>query len=94
VIKSLNPVGEPANLFDDQVDGLGAAVADAVGVEVGQDLCFPCAESAAQPGDFGDRAAVEAVEHLDRDLAALRRGWCGKWSAPADNTARRCSPRQ
>jgi hypothetical protein len=74
MIKVFESVGEPANLFDDQVDGLGAAVADAVGIEVGQDLCFPCAESAAQPGDFGDRAAVEAVEHLDRDLAALRRG--------------------
>ena len=74
MIKVFESVGEPANLFDDQVDGLGAAVADAVGVEVGQDLCFPCAEGTAQPGDFGDRAAVEAVEHLDRDLAALRRG--------------------
>jgi hypothetical protein len=34
MIKVFESVGEPANLFDDQVDGLGAAVADAVGVEV------------------------------------------------------------
>jgi hypothetical protein len=74
MIKVFESVGEPANLLDDPVDGLGAAIADAVGVEVGQDLCFPGAEGAAQGGDFGDRAAVEAVEHLDRDLAAFRRG--------------------
>jgi hypothetical protein len=88
MIKVFESVGEPANLFDDQVDGFGAAIADAVGVEVGQDLCFPGAEGAAQPGDFGDWAAVEAVEHLDRDLAALSSGWRGRWSAAADNTAR------
>jgi hypothetical protein len=43
------------------VGGFGAAVADAVGVEVGQDLAFPGAESAAEPGDLGDRTGVEAV---------------------------------
>ena len=52
MIKVFESVGELANLFDDQVEGLGAAVADAVGVEGGQDLCFPCAEAAAQPGDW------------------------------------------
>ena len=88
MIKVFESVGEPANLFDDQVDGLGAAVDDAVGVEVGQDLCFPCAESTAQPGDFGDRAAVEAVEHLDRDLAALSPGWRGRWSEAVGSAAR------
>src|SRR5215217_4870427 len=71
MIKVFESVGEPANLLDDQVDGLGAAIADAVGVEVGQDLGFPGTEGAAEPGDFGNRAGVEAVEHLDRDLAAF-----------------------
>ena len=73
MIKGFESVGEPANLFDDQVDGLGAAVADAVGVEVGQDLCFPCAESAAQPGDFGDRQLWK----LSNTLIAIWRPFAG-----------------
>ena len=64
MIKVFQSVGEATDFFDDQVDGLGAAIGYPAGVEVGQDLCFPGAEGAAQPGDFGDRAAVEAVEHL------------------------------
>src|SRR5215213_8117475 len=51
------PDQPPATL----TDGFGAAVADAVGVEVGQDLAFPGAESAAEPGDLWDRTGVEAV---------------------------------
>jgi hypothetical protein len=35
----------------------------------------PSPERAAQPGNLGDRAGAEAVEHLDRDLARLR--WSG-----------------
>ena len=37
-------------------------------------LCPPGAEGAAEPGDLGDGAGVEAVEHLPRDLAGFRRG--------------------
>lgn len=47
--------------------------ADAVGVEVGHDLSLPGAEGAAEPGDFGNGAGVEAVQDLDRDLAAFGR---------------------
>jgi hypothetical protein len=36
MIKVFESLGEPANFFDDQIDGLGAAVADAAGIEVGQ----------------------------------------------------------
>lgn len=61
MIKVFESVGEATDFFDDEVDGFGAAVADAVGVEVGQDLAFPGAESAAEPGDLWDRTAVEAV---------------------------------
>ena len=61
VIKVFESVGQSTDFFDDQVDGFGAAVADAVGVEVGQDLAFPGAESAAEPGDFWDRTGMEAV---------------------------------
>ena len=31
-------VGEPADLFDDQVDGFGTAVGDAAGIEVGSSV--------------------------------------------------------
>jgi hypothetical protein len=62
-------------LFRRSGDGFGAAVAEAVGVEVGQDLAFPGTESAAKSGNFWDRTGVEAVQDLDRDLAAVRR--CG-----------------
>jgi hypothetical protein len=48
--------GQAADLLDDQVDGLGAAVGHPVGIEVGQHLLPPGAEGAAEAGDFGDRA--------------------------------------
>jgi hypothetical protein len=60
-------VGEPADLFGDQVDGLDVAVASAVGVEVGQDLVFPGAKGAAEPGDSG---IGQVWKHLNCDLAA------------------------
>src|SRR5665648_549090 len=41
VVEGPEAVGQAAGLLDDQVDGLGAAVADAVGLEVGQDLGAP-----------------------------------------------------
>jgi hypothetical protein len=44
MIKAFESVGEPANFLDDEVDSLGAAVADAVGIDVGQDLSLPGAE--------------------------------------------------
>ena len=44
MIKVSEPVSEPADLLDDQVDGFGAAVGNPGGVEVGQDLGFPGAK--------------------------------------------------
>jgi hypothetical protein len=38
MVKVFESVGEPADLFDDQVDGFGAAVGDAAGVEVGSSV--------------------------------------------------------
>jgi hypothetical protein len=73
MIKVFESVGEPANLLDDEVDRFGAAVADAVCVEVDQDLGFPGAEGAAQPGNLRNGAGMEAVQDLDRDLPALGR---------------------
>ena len=71
VAEIAEPMGEAADLLDDQVDGLGAAVGDAVGVEVGQHLCPPGTEGAAEAGNLGDRAAVEGVNHLLRDRPAV-----------------------
>ena len=65
VVELSEAVGEPADLFDDQVDGFGAAVGDAFGVEVGEYLSSPGTEGAAEPGDLGNGAVGEAVEHFD-----------------------------
>src|SRR5215218_9794857 len=67
-------VSQPTDFLDDQVDRLGAAVGDAVGVEVGQHLLLPGLEGAAQTGNLGDRAAGEAVEYFGGDLAAVGGG--------------------
>jgi hypothetical protein len=60
-------VGEPADLFDDQVDGFGTAVGDAAGIEVGEHLLPPSLEGAAEPSHFGDRARREAGDDLLRE---------------------------
>src|SRR5215218_10998262 len=67
-------VSQPTDFLDDQVDRLGAAVGDAVGVEVGQHLLLPGFEGAAQTGNLGDGAAGKAVEYFGGDLAAFGRG--------------------
>jgi hypothetical protein len=41
--------------------------------KVGQDLGSPAAEGAAKPGDLGDGAGVETVEHLDGNFSAFGR---------------------
>src|SRR5215213_440246 len=64
------PDQPPATL----TDGFGAAVADAVSVEVGQDLGLPGAQRAAEAGNFGNWTGVEAIQDLDRDLVAGGRG--------------------
>ena len=68
------PVCKASGLLDDQVDGFGAAVGDAVGLEVGQDLGPPGAQGAAEACDFGDRAGVQGRDQLGGDLRAGRRG--------------------
>src|SRR5215203_6459797 len=68
-------MSQAADLLDDEVDGFGAAVGDAGGVEVGQHLLAPRLEGAAEPRDLGDRAGREAVQHLLADRpAGLRTG--------------------
>jgi hypothetical protein len=73
MIKILEPVGQPADLFDDQVDGFGAAIADAVSVEVGQHLGSPGAEGAAEAGDSG----IGQVWKLSSTLIAISRPLAG-----------------
>jgi hypothetical protein len=73
MIKVFESVGEPADFLDDEVDRFSAAIADAVGVELSQDLGFPGAHGTAQPGDLGNGTGVKAVQDLDRDLPAFGR---------------------
>jgi hypothetical protein len=53
VVEGSEAVGQAPGLLDDEVDGLGAAVADPVGVEAGQDVVLPVAQSAPEACDFG-----------------------------------------
>ena len=59
--------------LDEPVDCLGAAVAGAVGVEVGQERVLPLSQGSAEAGDLGDGAGREAVDDLLGELAALAR---------------------
>jgi hypothetical protein len=66
-------VGRASGLLDDQVDGLGAAVAHAVGVEVGQDLSPPGPQGPPESGDLGDRAGGEGRDDLLGEPRSLGR---------------------
>ena len=56
VLDVADPAGDAAAQLDDPVDGLGAAVARAVGIEVGQERCPPSTQGLAQSRNLGDRA--------------------------------------
>jgi hypothetical protein len=76
VLEGAEAVGQASGLLDEEVDGFGAAVGDAVGLEAGQDVLAPHPESAAETSDFGDRALVEGVVDPFGDPLAVggRRG--------------------
>ena len=57
-------VGEAAGLLDQHVDRLSAAVADAAGVQVGQDLRPTGAQGPAEPRNLRDRAGREGRDDL------------------------------
>ena len=63
-------MSQSTDLLDDEVDGLGAAVGDPAGGEVGQDLGPPLSQRPPEPGDLGDRAGVQGLEEPLRDLLA------------------------
>ena len=57
--------------FDEAVDGFGAAIGGAVGVEVAEELCAPLLQGAALACDLGDRARGERGEDLRGDGPAV-----------------------
>jgi len=66
MLEVLEAVGKAAGLLDDEVDRLGAAVGDAMGLEPGQDVFAPHLQGPPQPGDLGDRAVMEGADGLLR----------------------------
>jgi len=80
VVEVAKPWGEASDLLDDEVDGFGAAVGDAGGVEAGQYPLFPSPQGAAEPGDLGDRSAGGAG---DSRLFGIRHGWVSSVGALA-----------
>lgn len=60
--------------LDEPVDGLGAAVAGTVGVEVRQERCPPPAQRLSQPRDLRDRAGRQRVDELLGQTPTLGRG--------------------
>ena len=67
------PAGDAAAQFDDPVDGLGTAVARAVGVEVGQKRRPPAPQGLPEPGDLRDRAGRQLLDELLGEAAS----WTG-----------------
>lgn len=59
VVEVTEAVGDASVEFDEAVDGFGAAVARAVGVEVSEEFLAPLFEGATEAGDLGDGAGVE-----------------------------------
>ena len=60
--------------LDESVDGFGASVGRAAGVEVAQELASPPAQRDAEAGDLGDRAGGQGRDDLLRDGPAGGRG--------------------
>jgi len=59
VVTVSEAAGDAAVEFAEAVDGFGAAVGGAAGVEVGQERSTPLFQSPAEAGDLGDRAGRE-----------------------------------
>ena len=67
--------GNAAAEFDDPVDGLRAAVARAVAVEVGQERGLPSSQCLSEPGDLRDRAGWQFLDQpLGQSTAPGGRG--------------------
>ena len=67
-------MGEASSLLDHAVDGLGAAVGDPAGGEVGEQLLPPGPQRPAEAGELWDGAGVQRPEQLLRPLATSDRG--------------------
>lgn len=73
VLAVAEAAGDAAVELDQAVDALGATIAGAAGVEVGQEGVLPLLEGATKSGDLRDRARGKAGDDLLGDLAALGR---------------------
>lgn len=71
VVGVAEAAGDASVEFDEAVDGFGAAVAGAVGVEVSEEFLAPLFEGAAEAGDFGDGAGVEGRDDAFGDGASV-----------------------
>ena len=76
VVAVAEAAGDAAVELNEAVDGFGAAVGGAGGVEVGQELAAPLLEGPAEAGDLRDRAGRKAVDDLGREPPlAAGSGW-------------------
>ena len=66
-------MGQTPGLLDDEVDGFCSAVADAVGVEVGEDLGPPGAQGPSEACDLRDRAGVQRGDDVLGQTASTGR---------------------
>src|SRR3954468_9116407 len=76
VVAVAEAAGDAAVEFDEAVDGFGAAVAGAVGVEVGQERGPPAAQGLAEPCDLWDRTGRKRLGDLLGEGASGRGGGC------------------
>jgi hypothetical protein len=70
VVEGAEPVGEASGLLDDEVDRFGAAVADLVDLEPGQDVLLLSPYGPSESGDLGDRAGRDRGDDLLCDCLA------------------------
>jgi hypothetical protein len=75
VLEGSEAVSQPAGFLDDEVDGFGAAVADPLGVEPGEDMLTPLFEGAPESGDLRDGAGRERGDDMLGDPSAGSLAW-------------------
>jgi hypothetical protein len=73
VVAVAEAAGDAAVEFDQAVDGFGAAVVRAAGVEVGQERCAPLLQRLPEPSDLRDRTGRQRGEDLLDDQSAFDR---------------------
>lgn len=74
VVAVAEAVGDAEVEFGEAVDGFGAAVAGAAGVEVGQECAAPAVQGLAELGNLGDGAGRERRDDFLGESAAGGQG--------------------